>query len=283
MIKKYVIGLVLALTTVLTVGACKFQFQNGVSVQGSAREAHGKKVFEQEHPIAMVQELKTAYSLDIKIIRADRPRLVVMSTDSTRLADFRIKTLEAGELSIYDAALAGETSRKHYEEVEMLAVDIYLPSLASLDASGATSVVFEGAFEMPSLSIDGSGATKISGLELKAGALSIDLSGASKLNISTLQAHKFSLELSGASKVDAEGEVKVFDCDLSGASKCTLSSLNCTEANIQSSGASKVLLGEVDVLSYSLSGASKLEVKGSPRVRSAESSGASSVNIVPKD
>lgn len=134
-------------------------------------------------------------------------------------------------------------------------IDITMPTLKSIDFSGASKSTVTGFSNVQELDIVLSGASK-STVEVTASRINIDLSGASDLllkgNGGTIRG-----ELSGASKVEAyEYPVEEADLDISGASNAYLRvNKNLT---VKASGASDVRYRGAPVVRSQVSGASKV-------------------------
>ena len=114
--------------------------------------------------------------------------------------------------------------------------------------------------------------------------VSLDLSGASRLTAETLLVEDLTIEQSGASHINAVLSVDQLEVDNSGASQLTLNSLNqkCGHrATIEVSGASHVNLDKYSFkkVAVDASGASHVKVFPIQKLK-AEASGASSIRYV---
>lgn len=106
---------------------------------------------------------------------------------------------------------------------------------------------------------------------------SLDLSGASKVTLVNLNNESLSLDSSGASKIKIEGTTRNFDVEMSGASKLDAENLKAENVSVDSSGASSATVYVTNVLKADLSGATNVTYTGSPKSVQKKTSGASSV------
>jgi hypothetical protein len=128
--------------------------------------------------------------------------------------------------------------------------------------------------------MDFSGATKVrSEADLNFGALSIDASGATKMTLN-LQASSLKISTSGASNMEFTGSTGSLEVDLSGASKLDAADLKVQDGSISTSGASKADVWFTGKLDVEASGASKITYKGNPSLGKVKTSGASSLKSV---
>lgn len=276
--KQSIKGLLMALVCTPILGSCDLVSLSNVSIEGSTRDLHGLALYKQELPLQVHSKVRCRTALDLQIYRSETPRIVVSSSDSTRLGDLKVEYRD-GAIGLYDEALASErSSHRRGQSIRMLAVDLYLPhSVEALDLSGACIVSGGDPIQGKKLELDCSGASKVDSLSLHVSEVDIDLSGASRISLSIAQAQKVTFDASGASQIKLSGQVGRLDLALSGASKCDLSQLTSQEVEIDASGASKIELGSTQILSYSISGATKMTIPASVRVERASSTGASSV------
>jgi hypothetical protein len=140
-----------------------------------------------------------------------------------------------------------------------LVAEVHMPTLAGIDASGASTVKVDPGF--PPVQ-----------------AFRLTLSGASTCEIAQLAGGDLSMDLSGASKATVNGSAGAMTLNVSGASHADV--LNCTgtRATVNLSGASEAW---VDVgthpIDLSASGASTLYYGGSPALVTRELSGGSRI------
>jgi len=137
-----------------------------------------------------------------------------------------------------------------------LEAEITMPTLAGVEASGASHVTLAGFDSGQTLRVVASGASSVGG-EIRAGETSMEASGASSISLAGGAANLV-LEISGASSVDLE-------------------SFPVTDLRAELSGASSAVLNANGTLDVEASGASELSYLGNPTLGSVNTSGASSV------
>jgi hypothetical protein len=137
-----------------------------------------------------------------------------------------------------------------------LQAEITMPSLASLDLSGATQATLVDFIVDGSVTLDASGASKIEGM-LQAGAVDLTLSGASSSSLT--------------------GSAEALRVDASGASSADLGGFPAADVVVVVSGASSATVNASGTLEADASGASHVTYLGSPTLRNVSTAGASSV------
>jgi Putative auto-transporter adhesin, head GIN domain len=133
---------------------------------------------------------------------------------------------------------------------------VSMPTIKSIDFSGATNSTVSG----------------FSNLDV----LDLDLSGASKSNIN-LTARKINFDVSGATSLTLNGKAQYMTGEVSGASHIKATNFEVSEANIDASGASNIKVYVTQNLKIEASGASSIRYRGRPRNLISNTSGASSV------
>jgi Putative auto-transporter adhesin, head GIN domain len=137
-----------------------------------------------------------------------------------------------------------------------LRVYVSVKSIEKITASGACDVVITGVLDVPTLSLDMSGASDFKG-EVKVNSLKVDINGASDAKISGSATDAY-IEASGAS------DAKCYD----------LITDNC---KVSASGASDINITVNKELNVTASGASDVFYKGTCVIKEMHSSGASSI------
>jgi len=137
-----------------------------------------------------------------------------------------------------------------------LEAEITMPSLARIEASGASQVTISGFDSQSDLTIQPSGAGAIEG-EISAGNSSIEASGASDVSLS--------------------GDCNDLALELSGASSAVLEDFPASDVWAVLSGASCATVNLTGTLDAEASGASHLTYLGSPTLGSVQTSGASTI------
>lgn len=137
---------------------------------------------------------------------------------------------------------------------DRLSATVTLPALDAVEASGASTVRSDEAWEADGFAIDASGASDLD-LRLDVGSLAISASGASDVELAG-RASRLTIDASGASDVDA-GDVVAAD------------------VTVTSSGASDVEVHADESITATASGGSDIRYTGAAeRVRVSASSGA---------
>lgn len=139
-------------------------------------------------------------------------------------------------------------------------VYLQMPTIKSLELSGASSLKAAGKFKTEELEIELSGASSISGLQIEGLELSVECSGASKLTMAG-DFKNMEVDCSGASTVSINGDSYIFEGEFSGAVNAAIYGCH-NKAEVICSGASKVTLeGETSYLRSVTSGASRLNAQ----------------------
>lgn len=154
---------------------------------------------------------------------------------------------------------------------------INLPDLHRLELSGASKADVRGFSNSHSMDFELSGASQMEISRMKAGDITLELSGASKASGSIVIADG-TFDLSGASSIELEGSANDVYIDASGASRASLSDFSVVNAEVDLSGASQATINASGQLAVDLSGASRLNYTGNPRLESVNVSGGSSIS-----
>lgn len=195
--------------------------------------------------------IKVSGGIDVYLSQSEDYALAVSASDQKYRDDIRTE-VNNGILNIsYDGgSFRLNANRK-------LRVYTSFQNLVSLEASGASRLIFSNMFEASSVKMELSGASEIKG---------------------TVRITNLVLNISGASTVKVEGTVKNLKMNASGASDVknyTLITDNCVA---ELSGASDVRITVNKSLSAKATGASTLYYKGYPEKSDINSSGASNVS-----
>ncbi len=137
-----------------------------------------------------------------------------------------------------------------------LEAEITMPTLAGVEASGASHVTLAGFDSSQTLRVVASGASSVEG-DIRAGDMSIEASGASSLSLT--------------------GGAANLVLDVSGASSVNLESFPVADLQAELSGASNAVVNASGTLDVEASGASELSYLGNPTLGSVNTSGASTV------
>jgi hypothetical protein len=154
---------------------------------------------------------------------------------------------------------------------------ITMPDLRRLELSGASKAFVSGFSTDRSVDYELSGASWLGLEDIKAGDTSLNLSGASEAS-GTIVMNSGNFDLSGSSNIELKGSAGDISIDGSGASEVALADFPVTNAKISLSGASNAIVRLDGRMDLDLSGASRVEYIGDPRLGSIDMSGGSSVN-----
>ena len=163
------------------------------------------------------------------------------------------------EVEVEGSTLKIRLDRRYsYQMVNVvpMEVNVTMPELVGLTASGASEAIVAG-FE----------STK---------SLDLGLSGASSLE-GQIEAGDTWVEASGAAKVTLTGSAQDVRIDASGGSEVDLSGFPVADADVEASGASSVTVNARGRLDVEASGGSRVYYLGKPALGRIETSGAASV------
>jgi hypothetical protein len=151
---------------------------------------------------------------------------------------------------------------------------ITMPLLSKLVVSGACRGSAKGLSSVDDLDLEVSGASRAD-VDIEAARITVDVSGASRLTGDLLATQSVNLVISGASRCELTGATYDMDLDLSGASRASLSEFETANADLNISGASQASIDVIGTLDVDLSGASSLEYTGNPTLGRVSITGAS--------
>lgn len=213
-----------------------------LSVTGSGN------VITKEFDLSGFDQVEVSHAFDVEITQGDRFSVVVR-VDENLEEHLRVqatgRTLEVGLAP--SLSILGTPSRE---------VEITMPSLTGLEASGASRVSVTGFKSTEALSVEVSGASSLRG-DIEAGGVTVDVSGASDV------------ELSGSG-----GDLVM---DVSGAGTADLADFQVGDASIEASGASSATVNVSGRLDVEASGAAQVRYLGSPTLGRVNSSGGASI------
>jgi phage shock protein PspC (stress-responsive transcriptional regulator) len=155
------------------------------------------------------------------------------------IADGREEDIDDIEVKVEDGTLRVENRKKLklLGNIKRVGLTITIPTLQSVDLSGATL-------------------SKITGFN-NLNDLSVEISGASKTLVD-VNTKKLTLNVSGASKVELRGSANNLEADLAGACSLDAEQMNIQTADVSASGISKANLGRIPNLRSNTSGASHI-------------------------
>jgi hypothetical protein len=130
--------------------------------------------------------------------------------------------------------------------------------------------------ELDEIKASGVARVEIKGAE-KVGRFIADASGAANVSVEGLESSEAMASASGTSQIVLSGSAASLKVDASGASQIKAQSFAVDDADVLISGASSVTLQATESITGDVSGASQLEVHGSPAKQTVSISGASKV------
>ena len=160
-------------------------------------------------------------------------------------------------------------------------IDVYLPKLLGVEATYAANISVPDSLRQSSFSVVLSGASDLTDLRLTADSLSVSTAGASGIRGWVNVAKSLEIISSGASSIRLSGQADYLSVSLSGACDFRAEQLHTRAVEALLAGASRLDLGNVDTISYGVSGASNLRYQGQPVVIGQVVTGASTVNSSP--
>ena len=161
-----------------------------------------------------------------------------------------------------------------------LAIEVSWKTLNEAGASQASLIRSEGGIVCERVALAVSGASRIALDTVVGTEVVIWASGASEVALRDVKAQKGNFQISGASKLDVKsGSLQSIEADVSGASAVALGELSAESAALNVSGASDVKLTASSKVIGTVSGASRVAVKGNPAERGLGSSGGSDVRF----
>jgi hypothetical protein len=242
-------------------------FVSFTTVSLTAQHRGNGHIISKTFDVSAFKEISVGGSFDVTLTQSTEQR-VVITVDENLMDRIEVKVV-GDELQLSTRMMQNPTK---------LLAEISVPSLSSIDASGATSVKTINKFSGSAFEMEASGASEVyfTGDYTK---LNIELTGASKLNFLG-QINTMTAEISGASEGNYKGDCDNIEVDLSGSSDLILSGKG-KSLNAEVSGASDLKAVDFEVVSASVeaSGASDaaLNVTGT---LDAEESGASDIHNI---
>ena len=208
-----------------------------------------KKITTEERAIGTYEKISVYDAFDVSVTYGSATSKIIVEANDN-LMKYIITELDGDYLVIkLDSKISVKSSAT-------LKINITVPKLTEIKASGASSVEFLS--------------------ELSTSNLNLNLSGASALK-GDVNLTSCNFNLSGASHTDVAGSINTAIIELSGAS--SIGNYNCSidTLSINLSGASSGSLTANNWLKVNASGASCLHSKGDPTIGEQEISGGSSL------
>lgn len=142
---------------------------------------------------------------------------------------------------------------------------VTLPELTGVEVTGG-GLVSAADFTAPSLNLQLSGGSDAYFENVTVSDLSIESSGGGTLSAGNLQAGQFDLVLSGGGEITLTGQADTFTAELSGGSELFGEGFYVSTADLDIGGGGRSSLSVSDLLNVTLSGGSRLDYYGSPRL-----------------
>lgn len=246
----------------------------------SSRGLQDKEQVRAIYTLDDVHRIDLSTILDCEVYISDTPRIEVIAPNDQRLADLLYKT-EQGKLIIYDRRIKDKQhGAKHAKDSlkYSLAINLYLPKLDHIESSGKSRLAFFSPLEADKVILDCSGASDITGLDVRSRQLDLDISGATSVSNAKVQVGELILDMSGAGNIVLTGEANMIDADMSGAVNLDLMELKARSVSIDASGAGSAKVYATDKLDCDASGAVSINYYGSPKVEQISKSGMVSIN-----
>ena len=275
-------GFTLTLAAVLMASCGWIDGDNQLTLKGSG------DLVEDTYDLAGFEHVNASHTFDVTITPGETFSVVVRSDDNVQnyLA-----------VQVKDKTLWLDLDSKHTYSLTNVTLEaaITMPTLTSIDASGASSVNAKGFASERDFTVKASGASTID-VAVEAGTVQIDASGTSHLTLNGSGAAldivlsgsssvegafqtggNVTLEESGTSTIALFGSGGALILDASGSSNANLVEFIVTDATITASGGSEIALYLNGTLNAEASGASMVTYRGEATRGTIEESGGSSV------
>jgi len=211
---------------------------------------------------------QTAVAFDEKMPKRIREDIEVKVKDNILLISSRH---ERTGVDPYDDVQRGKSAH----------IDVYLPKLLGVEATYAANISVPDSLRQSSFSVVLSGASDLTDLRLTADSLSVSTAGGPGLRGGGGGGKRRGGLSSGAAPIRLSGQADYLSVSLSGACDFRAEQLHTRAVEALLAGASRLDLGNVDTISYGVSGASNLRYQGQPVVIGQVVTGASTVNSSP--
>ena len=223
-----------------------------------------------DYPLSVTVHVgaQTAVAFDEKMPKRIREDIEVKVKDNILLISSRH---ERTGVDPYDDVQRGKSAH----------IDVYLPKLLGVEATYAANISVPDSLRQSSFSVILSGASDLTDLRLTADSLSVSTAGASGIRGWVNVAKSLEIISSGASSIRLSGQANYLSVSLSGVCDFRAEQLHTRAVEALLAGASRLDLGNVDTISYGVSGASNLRYQGQPVVIGQVVTGASTVNSSP--
>ena len=247
-------GLAVLGTAVVGLSSCNY-----VGVRADAPKDYDFKDFTRVNvSSAFHAEIKYGDAYDITVI-APQVEHVRVEKNGDTLRVYR-------DASLWHGPFGGESK-----------VEITLPDLTSVELSGASHGTVSEFYQASDFEVRISGASHLELEDTAVGDFTADVSGASRLNGRVESDGYTGLVISGASRVDLNGSASAVKVYASGASRAALIDYTVENADIILAGASHGDVNLTGRLDANISGASRLNYRGTPELGTIQTSGSSTI------
>lgn len=232
----------------------------------------GGNTVEKTFNITNFKSLEIGSAFDVDVVPGDyRVEIII---DESLVDDLLVQkngdTLKIG--------LGSKWQFSFFEGPKVLKARIHMPIIENINASGATSLnIGDEMMYTDAVTFDLSGASHVKAT-IKTDYVAFDISGAGRYE-GSIETETLDAYISGASDMDAHGRANKVRMDLSGASRFGQADFEANSVSIKASGASSVRMMVKDEARLDASGASTIDLKGSPKLLSEQSSGASTIKV----
>lgn len=208
-------------------------------IESGINEAFGESFdhkgdYVKQFDVANFRKINIAGAFLVKIQKGDTFKVV---------ADGREKEVDELEVTVEDGQLRvqNQRNRKLFGNNQRVGLTITMPTVETIDLSGATL-------------------SRVTGFK-NINDLKVGIAGASKTLID-IDIQRLDLNVSGASKVELRGSANTLDADLAGACTLEAEQMRVQNADVSASGVSKANLGNIPNLRSNTSGVSKITKQG---------------------
>lgn len=226
----------------------------------------------EERAISPLRNIRVSGAIKVRVYYAPSSRIVIRSNSEERMRNLRA-TSKGKTLLLSEQSKFRNTGRSY------LVVEVYTSELEELRAEEASSIELLDRFDARSLSVLGIDGSQIAIDQLSdLTQLKLRLDGGCVLEAKApLRAKRLDIRAEGSAIIRLGGEVERLNLGLSGASTLEGRGLLADKADIELEGSGLAKLEVGSSVSYSLSGASRLHLYGSPRSVKGKASGAARI------
>jgi hypothetical protein len=164
-----------------------------------------------------------------------------------------------------------------YQPSRPVEVNLALPNLDRVLASGGTHVELQEAFQVGRLQIEISGGGSLDAAALGGSSLELELSGGSGATLADLDLDTMFLDVSGGGSVSLDGKLGALEAGLSGGSELDAIECQTETTSLNVSGGGYASVHATEVLDVDASGGAEVIYRGEPDTIEKELSGGSTL------